>query len=679
MIPVTLDCEWESGLEILAPPLACVAIGDDESQTLLHHTEWVPDVACLLANPGIQLVGHYIASDMVVLANEAPEIRHLIFDAYEQDRITCTQIRQKLCDIAGGVYRGFEDIDGETTKLTYGLADLAGRHLKVSLDKGADTWRLRYGELRPLPLSQWPEDAIGYPLKDVAVAHKIFLAQEQNSFFLADQYRQARASFWLRLMTTWGIRTDERGIRELAERTQKEYDKIAKDLTAAGLLWGPRQKGVKGWGKPGSRNTKAAHAKVTEAYHRLGKSVPLTDGGKSRNQVPCLDRVTCEESGDPILGKYARLSSLKTTLTKDIPQLLPGISSPIHPRIEDVLGTARTAMKPNFQNLKRDGGIRECVVPRCLKCQKVASPQDHVFGRCLGCGDPLTVLWSCDYGGLELCTLAQACVTLFGKSQLANALNEGKDPHMMLASQILGRPYDELKVIKKAGTGPDCRARFGKCQCSYCIVSNARQTGKVGNFGFPGGLGTAAMVFFALNNYGVHLTEADAIRLKKYWLDMWPEMHLYFRWISRHTDKPFPQIEQLFSKRYRGGLRYTEACNTVFQGLGADIAKSAGWDIFRAMYDHTVGSVLYGSRGVNFVHDEFVGESPITIAHECAYEVRTLMLAAAKPWLPDVNIDVEPALMWRYSKEAGPKYACPHGCERPANCNDGRLIPWTAA
>lgn len=197
-------------------------------------------------------------------------------------------------------------------------------------------------------------------------------------------------------------------------------------------------------------------------------------------------------------------------------------------------------------------------------------------------------------------------------------------------------------------------------------MSDARQTGKVANFGFPGGLGAAALVFFALNNYDVRLTEDEARHLKRVWLETWPEMRQYFAWISTHTDKPFAQIQQLFVGRYRGGLRYTEACNTIFQGLGSDIAKAAGWKIIRACYDPTVQSVLYGSRVNNFIHDEFVGESPEPIAHECAFEVRRLMLEAAAPFLPNVRIDVEPALMRRYSKEAGPKY------------ENGRLIPWAA-
>lgn len=668
MIPIGLDCEWQVGRPGLqAPPLACVTVGTSEHQTVFHHTDWVDTVATLLEDSEILIIGHYIASDFVVLCNEAPGLFPLVFDAYEANRIACTLCRQKLCDIAGGIYRKFEDIDGETTKLFYGLDDVSLRLLNRTLDK--NTWRLRYGELIPVPLAQWPEGAILYPKEDVRATVDVWKAQEKNAYYLEDQFRQARASFWIRLMATWGIRTDEAGIRALAERTSTEYNRIEAALKGAGLIWGAKPAGAKKWGALGARNTKAAQDRVTAAYQRLGREVPLTDGGKRGIKNPCTDRVTCEESGDKILIEYASLSSLKKVLTTDIPLLRGGIITPIHSLFEDIKESGRTgSAKPNIQNVKRKGGIRECFVPRCLKCSRVHTAEDVGAGRCLRCGGPVSVMWSCDYGGLELCTLAQTCMTVLEESRLAEALNNDIDAHMMIAEQILNRPYAELKAIKKHGAGLNCQASKGNkgCHCDYCIVVDARQTGKVANFGFMGGLGPAALVFFALNNYDVHLTEDEARRLKRVWLETWPEMRKYFAWISTYTDKPFPQIVQLFSNRFRGGVRFTEAANTFPQGMGADIAKAAGWEIFRAMYDRTRGSILFGSRGCNFVHDEFLGESPEHIGHECAFEVRRLMLEAAKPWLPDVKIDVEPALMRRYSKDAGPKY------------EKGRLIPWAA-
>ncbi len=667
MIPVTLDCETgliAPGLQ--APPLACVAIGDSEYQTVLHHTDWIDTVVDLLEDPNVLIVGHNIAYDFLVMMNEEPWLAPVIFDAYSNDRITCTQVRQSLCDIAGGVYKGFEDIDGKTTKLGYSLEDLAYRHLGLVLDK--DTWRLRYGELIPLPLIQWPAGAIDYPKGDIRATDGVFLKQEENAFFLDDQYRQARAGFWLRLMAAWGVRTDAKGIAELSARTSMAYDAIARDLRKVGLLK-PDSFKRDGTKVNGSRNTKAAQDRIVRAYTSLGKPVPMTDGGKSGKRKPALDKVSCQESGDPILVKYAEITSLKNFASKDIPMLSAGRYHPIHSWYDVLKETGRVGSAgPNLMNLKKAGGVRECFVPRCLRCSRVHEALDIAQGHCLRCLGPLSVFWSCDYGGLELATLAQACLSILGHSRLAEVLNTKVDPHLMIASQILHRPYDELKDIKKRGAQGDCIARSQSvCRCAYCVMYNARQTGKVANFGFPGGLGAAALVFFALNNYGVVLTENEARDLKRLWLETWPEMKGYFAWISSQTDKPFSQILQLSVGRYRGNVRYTEACNTIFQGLGADIAKASGWLIYRAMYDPTVESILYGSRGNLFVHDEHVGESPEPIAHECALEVRRLMIEAAKPFLPDVFIDVEPALMRRYSKDASTQYD-----------ENGRLIPWAA-
>src|SRR6185503_777479 len=156
-----------------------------------------------------------------------------------------------------------------------------------------------------------------------------------------------------------------------------------------------------------------------------------------------------------------------------------------------------------------------------------------------------------------------------------------------------------------------CRGSKSKdCDCPYHQMDHARQVGKVCNFGFPGGLGAESLVFFALNNYAGKLTVDEAKHLKRLWLRQWPEMRRYFSWINRHSEPPFPQIAQLFVGRQRGpeGLRtYTSFCNTIFQGMSSDIAKDAGFEISRACYDRSLGSVLLGSRIVNFVHDEFVG------------------------------------------------------------------------
>ena len=120
----------------------------------------------------------------------------------------------------------------------------------------------------------------------------------------------------------------------------------------------------------------------------------------------------------------------------------------------------------------------------------------------------------------------------------------------------------------------------------------------------------------------------------------------------------------------RGKCRYTQACNSLFQGLGADATKAAGFLVSYACYVDQ-DSPLFGCRLVNFVHDEFIVEVPEERGHECAMELARLMVEGAKPWLPDVPPKVsEPMLMRYWSKKA--KQVWKDGIK------GGRLVPWAA-
>jgi len=597
-----------------APPLVCVAIGGAAQADVLHWTEAEPRVRALFEGART-IVGHHIAYDCAVLCEAFPHLMPLVFEAYDADRITDTGLRQKLIDIAGGVYR--------RTGYGYGLDDLVERYFAIVLDK-EDTWRLRYGELRDVPVADWPEEARTYPMLDVACTARVFEFQEPSSGLLADQYRQARAAFWLYLMSCWGLTTDAAAVQEFASRTQAEHDRIAADLRACGLLRSGRFNRKGAW-IPGARDTKAAALRMGAA---MAGDVARTATGKV-----ALDDDACRKSGDPLLVAYADFSSLGKRLSTDVPLLERGL---IHARFEELLETGRTSSSPNVQNLatgrskstdRRIGGLptmRECFVPR----------DGFVFV-------------SVDYSQMELRTLAQACITWLGQSKLAEALNAGRDPHTAVAAAILGITYEDAVARKKDAD-----------------VDKARQVGKCSNFGFPGGLGATRLVHFAALQYGVILTEAQARRLKVQWFNAWPEMPLYFRLINEFIERG-ACVEQLFSGRFRGGLTYCEACNTPFQGLAADAAKAAGWLVCRACYVDRA-SPLFGCRIVNFVHDEILIEAPEPRAHEAAEELARLMVAGAAPWLPDVPPTVDtPALMRCWSKKA-----------QGIRDAGGRLIPW---
>ena len=610
--PIAIDTE--TGLirpGLLAPPLVCVSVAHESGVELVHQSESREWITAMLESDRL-LVGHNIAYDFGVIAARFPELLPLIFAKYERGEITDTEIREKLLHIAMGCYRKYERTDGRWVHLSYSLAACAERHLSIVLEKdGLSSWRLRYQELIDVPIVWWPQEAVSYALDDATATRGVYLSQREGDDhgWLEDEHRQARAAWWLHLMSCWGLRTDAAGVRAFAQEIQADHDRVAADLIAAGLMR-----------KTGSRDTKAAASRMRSVCAVKGIAVVLTPTGK-----PKLDADCCESTGDPILEGYARISSLKKQLSTDVPLLEQGTSTAIQPRFEVLLETGRTSSSPNVQNLPRKGGMRECFVPR----------EGNVFA-------------AADYAQFELRTVAQVCLNVFKSSRLADALNAGFDPHLEIARRILGITYEDAL---KAKHEPD--------------VDNARQVGKVGNFGFPGGLGIARFVTFARKQYGVEITEQEAAALKDYWLQAWPEFRDYFKWVGDQCDERVPRIKHHFSNRFRGNVSFCEACNSFFQGLAADAAKAAGFLIARACYVEP-GSPLFGCRPVNFVHDEFILEAPEHRAADAAVELARLMVLGASPFLPDVPPLAEPYLMRRWSKKAGPIF------------KDGRLIPWAA-
>ncbi len=649
-----------------APRMACLTwqTQADRGPQIVHGRDARPIFENALRDPSVIIAGHFVAFDMTVCAAAWPDLVPEIFDAYEENRVTCTMLREKLFDIATGRFRGFADERGVWRKHDYGLEGVAHRRAGVALRK--DGWRRRYGEVLDLPLKDWPayaatqkliaiaaveagvkdkdleavangdpNEILTYPLEDARATLAVYVSQEATRARcaldpFADEYRQAMSSMWKNLMTTWGVRTRAEGVEELRIQTEAEIERLTADLVAAGLVR-----------KDGSRDTKAATARMLDVMGwrqvEEGKYEKIRDDARSLRKTKgggiSLDRDACKESDDPILVDYGDRAQLKAVADKDVPMLAAGTHYPVHPRI-DIAASGRTTMSaPNLQNLRRLPGIREACVPR----------EGYVFA-------------DADYPGLELRTLAQACFDLFGASTLGDMLNRGEDPHLAFAATLLEISYAEAKEHKKRKD-----------------VDDARQVGKVFNFGSPGGLGAEKLVLFARKTYGVTITVENAKKWKQVWLDTLPEMREFFAYVGQLTDNPagLATIVQLRSKRIRGGAPFCAACNTWFQGLGADASNDAGFYIAKACYAEPK-SPLYGSRTVNYVHDQFIAETKDDAnAHDAAHELARIMMVRANAWLPNVPFlegQIEPLLMRLWSKDAVPLHDA-----------NGRLVPWEPA
>lgn len=710
LLPLPLAFDFETSLirpGYLAPAVACLTwqrlgvearICDSLAARDQFRT-WVND-------PSSLFIGANTAFDMAVAAEAWPELRVAIFKAYDEGRVTDVQIRQRLLDIAGGVYMGRFVKGGVYIKHTYDLEALAKRVAGMALEK--DEWRLSYENFIGVPLSKWAERAVevqgtaratlaqleadwsstkpkdvpkealkrmeglrsmiasdptrctSYPLDDARATLAVWQKQEVHAQFLADQYRQARGYFALHLGSAWGLRTDAVGVQILRRETEAAYEEVKATLIEAGLV------------RPdGSRDTKRAKRLMLDVCREEGLTVRRTDGhaeqGKCKRldgtPVPdgsdecedhvCLDEEACTATEDETLIAYAEFSTLTKVLSNDVEALLKGVLLPIHTRYGLAETGRTTSSKPNIQNLRRRVGIREAYVPR----------EGHVFAEA-------------DFPSVELYTLAQCCVAWLGESKLAEALNAGLDPHLWFAAKMLGISYEATRSALKDETNP-----------AHAEVKRTRQLAKAANFGFPGGMGVPKFVKATrkqimsqpdkakarLEWESLGLDEDRAKRLKEEWFAAWPEMPHYFARINALCDNDAGKafVESLYTKRFRGGATYCSACNSGFQGLASDCAKEALWRVAKAQYVQPE-SPLFNSRTVAFVHDELIVECEDNErAHDVATELARVMVEGANVYLPDVPIvlsKMEPLLMRRWSKDAKAIFDA-----------SGRLIPWDRA
>jgi hypothetical protein len=672
------------------PPAVCMSYAEEGGNAeVLTARDGLAYLRCAL-KAGHTLIGANTPFDVLVSVFAAGDDWHAMLrlwvEAYESGRVRDVLTRQKLLDLAAGRYRGEPNRKGVWIPYRYNLDTVARRNTDFRLAKD-NPWRLSFAELDGLAPSEYPPEAYGYALEDSLATLGAFQGQERTRTQdpkialnfpgldpLEDEIRQTMAGLPLRAMSAYGIRTDRAAVERLALDVEALAVEARDELEAAGLVRrevtrdmqaiadrcsqlgaasarkadreatgddllskvGNYKAHAEELAKAGlvrieyKRNTKAAMARCVEAYAELGRAAPMTKPKKKKGAksepVPrvSLDTDACERSEDPLLMTYAEYASLGKTLTTDIPMLRSGAELPVHTRFEDVLATGRTSSSgPNLQNIRRLPGIRECFKPR----------EGYVF-------------LDADYPMLELHTLAQVCYWQFGFSTLGDALRNGEDPHLRMASTILSRPYAELKARRAAGDAE---------------VDNARTAGKGVNFGAPGGLGKSTFAQYAWKSYRIRLSEDDAAVLIRQYKDTWKEIPLYFRWInSLAADGKNYNVVQPWSGRLRAGASYCSACNSPFQGLGADVEKLALWLIFKAcngLSELGFDDPLWGSKLVLEVHDSNMVEAPIAKLDAAGKRLAHLMKTAAEYVLSDVGmreIDVLATKQW--SKKAKAVY-----------------------
>ncbi len=601
---LTIDCETELiGQGRKAPLMACMSASDGQAHQLLN-----PDEGCDLLQRWMRLdqgwlIGHNIAFDLGVVIRHRPALAASIWRLYDQGRIWDTGIHERLLALYHG-WSQHPEIGRPIISQGVSLAQLARGLLGLDLSSqklDPNSPRYSYGKLLDTPLDQWSAEARDYALEDARITHEIFEAQQARLMdvehitrapyrYLASFHTQTRAAWALHHLELWGLRTSAESVETWRDELTTKRAKLERELVDFGLLK-----------EGGKRNMSAIKAVIEASY---GDATPRTEKGAIQTSGEVL-----EESGEPILeslAKWLKLDKLSGTFG---PVIQSATERPLNPRWNVLVRTGRTSCtKPNLQQLPQEGGVRECFRPR------------------EGC-----VYIGADYSTAELVALAQVCLNLGLPSKMAEAISQGQDLHLALAADLAGVTYERALELKASKDKQ---------------ILKLRKLAKVPNFGLPGGLGAQGLVGFARGSYGLDISEHEAEELKRAWFARWPEMRRYFDHVKERVR--VGHIIQHHSGRRRGGVGFTDGANTYFQGLVADGAKSALFDVVRAAWMEPK-SPLFGAKPVLFIHDEIICEVEESKAPAAADELARLMLKGIQPCVPDLPIQAEAwcSRVWR--------------------------------
>lgn len=605
---------------LLAPAMTCLSFADEANNqkgVVDRHVayrmmrDWLRD-------PEVKLIAHNAAFDVAVLCAEFPDLLPLFFDAYDANRVEDTMLREQLLDIANGSFRWELDplTDLPLRRKSYALGALTPGLNKTE-------WRTGYGMLRDVPVDTWAQGAQDYAIMDAVVALSLYKRQEQSvNAPLKDSAHQARAHLALHLMSTWGMRTDAERVEELERTLEQSVQQLSEELVLTGLV------------RPDGRRDMSA---IRERLTNSGITLSYTPTGQIQTGSDALKAAAEITPELALLVTYAEELKLLTTY---VPALKQGVKLPINARYNPLVQTGRTSCsKPNLQNLPRgkkqkDGTwyghahlVREAFIPR--------KGNYFVF---------------CDYDSLEVRALGQVLYETVGGTTLKEAYtdNPNFDPHTRFAAGLMGISEEDA-LAKKRAKDPE--------------LANYRQNAKAAVFGYPGGMGPKKMRDYAFKSYGIVMSEGEARALRENYFRWLPEIKVYHDRIARGVEAGPIQITQLRSERRRGDVGFSDCANGYFQGLAADGAKKALWEVARGCYV-TKTSPLYGCRPVAFIHDEIGIEAPIGQHHEAAVELERVMNEAMTWALPDVPSTSSPAVCERWYKGAD------------AVLENGRYVPW---
>lgn len=707
----------------VAPKMVCFSVSDGENTFLVGNgDETVVEDLRSLFQLGHLLVGHNVAYDCAVIALSYPELEPLIWAKYAAGEIVCTKLQEQLINLGThGKLNTLTLPDGSNEKILYGLAVLESRYLGIDRSaqkEGPDTWRLNYSLLDGKTADEYPPDAASYAMDDALGTFLVYTTQLSRAAdgILDTASFQAYKDFALFLTTIRGMATDKEAVETLrVNLAQALNPSKLRPLVEAGILRPGRgiqphvrslARALQILGKDeapedwepyritleveGIKFSKAVKSSVdTEVLKHIIKQICLTYGKDPKLTATgaiCTDAEVLQDLDglDDVLDVYKERQSLQKLVTTEIPRMewQGELADTVHFPFRALVETGRTS---SYANKLFPSGSGQQMHPRIRPCYRARDGH---------------VLLSTDYSTLELATVGQRMIDLFGQSVHADKINNGQDLHAFLAARLAFELHVDFRQTcddQSITTNDGMYQAFMECKGHPELNSFYkwwRAFAKPVGLGYPGALGPWTFLSFAKAQHGIDVAEiaekmpdsnfevnddllticqkklnipvvefrwtpqtkavALAIKLKEIWLDTFA-MRPYFQYIKdNHKDSRNPVIGQYddghgiqgytYTSDFgmvRRGCSYPAACNGyAMQTPAAEGATAAGILIMRACRDVTQESILYQVvHPVDFIHDEWLTEHQETDAKTLdaqAQEVSRLMLEAMALIAPDV-------------------------------------------
>jgi hypothetical protein len=636
----------------MAPPLVCFQwqeLGSDERHIQTRRGGALGTIQRFLEDPDVTLVFHNGPYDAAVFCAEG--LTRQVFRAYQEGRILCTYLYERLGEIAGLTGR-------KSGKLGF-VCEAHGIPAPSLKNDGLATDFAQF-----LDAAEIPEPHRSYALDDCIVI-KVFERQLKRfgaQVPMRALQRLAYRQFCLQLSSVWGMPVNSDAVAALEAMTQQELDVLVPAAVEAGLLeWRScTRQGLPamGWVKNEKRLRELVFdaydghppmtTQTTQARRKYEKALAAYQRGeRKRRPKEWVPRVsiaaeTLRESGDPDLMTFALYGTWAAVQNKDLPMLHSG-GGRLHPKY-DITDTCRTlTAKPAVQNWltglntpkDRTGAARK--VPQIREC--VEAPPGYA-------------IYAVDMAGLELASFAQNVCNQLGLRRMVNDLNTGVDLHSRIGARMMGLTYEAFRARFKAGD-PEC----------YWW----RQAGKGNNFGRQGGMANPEkFARYCKTQYKCPLTVDQARESGRVWAEESPDGVAWLEHIkaSVNADGTFDALLPGFGI-VRRGVWYCAAANNPFQELAAFMCSECTIALTEEFYLGSLGDC----RMITHIHDEWLVLVPEPLVAEADRRIRAILTDVARRVFPDVRSCVpEAKAMRRWSKRA-----------KEVRAPDGTLRVWSDA